>query len=92
MSVNIKRLAELAKLHIEEQDLPVMECEMASIIALMDTLKDVELPPEEDSEDAVSMIYLREDVAGESLAPDRLISQAPDGKFAIPKVVEGGDA
>ena len=88
MSIDIKRLAELAKLRIEGNNLAVMEQDMASIIALMDTLKDVPLSQGETPGNQLSMLNLREDVVGESLPVNLLTEQTPEGDFSIPKVVE----
>jgi len=86
----------LAKIAVSSDKLAEMEKDMASIVALMDTLKDADLPKsagDVSTENAVNMVDLREDIVQPSIPVDVLVSQSPvDGEFSIPKVVdsEGG--
>ena len=88
---DIRWLSELSRISFEDGELEVMERDMASIIALMDTLKDVDLPREESGAAYADLSGLRDDSGLDSLPASVLLSQCKhvqDGCFAIPKVVE----
>ena len=90
MDVDLARIAELSKLYFAPGELAEMQKDMASIIALMDSLRDVELP-EEDSACVreLPLAMLRDDTARPSMPAGLLTSQAPGGNdFELPRVVE----
>lgn len=87
-------LAELAKLELGEQEMTEMERDMRSIMALMDTVKQVsadEMPRPQ----GITLAELREDTVEPSLPRDLLLEQHPElpGQtraetfFTIPKIV-----
>ena len=80
---NITDLAGLTKIHFTLEELKEMNRDMESIMRLMDSLKDAELPPEREQR-PVSNIYV--------LRPDKVSSgkntvQA-DKYFKIPRILE----
>jgi aspartyl/glutamyl-tRNA(Asn/Gln) amidotransferase C subunit len=90
VEIDVSRIAELSKIYFSPEDLRAMRRDMASIIELMDSLRAVELPPEDAAADgAVCLEQLRGDVARESLPQALLTGQAPvGGDFELPRVVE----
>lgn len=87
--VNIRHIAQLARLHIEENDLPRFEREMGEIVAMVEKLpefEDTRLPLNE--KDAMP---LRKDKEGSSLEREKILRNAPKteaGCIVVPKVVE----
>ena len=91
MSIDINRLRELAKIALEGNELSAMEKDMESIVALMDTLKDAEIPSKESSSETVTIYELRADEIQNSLPVSLLVEQSPaEGEYSIPRVVDGG--
>ena len=90
MSINIIQIAELAKIHFSDDELERMENDMRSIVELMDSIKDVELPAHEDEQVLhMELGDLREDTVGESMPWEVIVSQSPDGSnFVLPRVLE----
>lgn len=88
--MDIERIAELSKIYFSPAELESMQADMTQIIALMDTLREVELPAEEDPQvRTVTLPLLRGDEPGESLDPALLLEQSPDGRdFKLPRILE----
>ncbi len=87
----IDYLCKLAKLSFDEEQKAGMAKDMESIMALMDTTKDVEIREEDyPMEFAGEFSGLREDELGQSLPVDEALANVPDRKFrfiAVKKII-----
>lgn len=87
----VKYLAELGKLEFSDEELVKKADEMTDIINLMDTVKEIDINYDalKDNHD-VYLNDLREDVAKESLATNKVLQNAVNSNncFVVPKVVE----
>ncbi len=88
MKIDIKHIAKLAKLRIEDDEIPKFEKEMENILSMVENL-----PPLEGSLtiDENNCMELREDEAAPSLRRDEAIGNAPHkqaGCIVVPKTVE----
>jgi aspartyl/glutamyl-tRNA(Asn/Gln) amidotransferase C subunit len=94
LSIDINRLQELARIALDASEAASMEKDFTSIIALVDTLRDADIPHNTESdelENAISISDLREDIVQKSLPVSILVGQSPtEGEFSIPKVVDSG--
>lgn len=87
--INIRRIARLARIHVEDAEIPVLEKEMGSIVRMVEDLPvfaDTSLPLDEN--DAMP---LRHDEEGASSPRDEILENAPQteaGCVVVPKVVE----
>ena len=90
MGVDLARIAQLSKLAFAPGELEAMERDMASIIELMDSLREVEFPEDEAFRGReLPLAMLRDDTARPGVSAALLTSQAPGGKdFELPRVVE----
>jgi len=90
MTVDLARIAELSKIYFAPGELAEMQKDMASIIALMDSLRDVELPEGESAcARELPLGMLRDDAARPSMPAELITSQAPDrDDFELQRVVE----
>ena len=95
MSIDIEtaaRVARLARIRVDAQDLPALAQEFNAILAFIEELQAV------DVEDVAPMTSVtpmrlkrREDKVTDGNMPERILSNAPDareGFFVVPKVVE----
>lgn len=90
MKNTTEKLADLAKIRLNSDELAAMEKDLESVLGLMDTLRGIE-PPEgtESGSGAVTMAQLREDIPVPSMDTELLTSQAPnDSNFTVPKILE----
>ena len=87
--INIRRIAKLARLHVEENEIPKFEQEMGNIVGMVENLPeftDTKLPLNE--KDAMT---LRRDQAEPSMKREHLLANAPAtqaGCIVVPKIVE----
>jgi aspartyl/glutamyl-tRNA(Asn/Gln) amidotransferase C subunit len=90
VDIRISRLAELSRIDFSPEELEELEGDMQSIIALMDSLRNVELPEgETDYGGETTLPLLREDEAMESLPAALLTKSSPEGgDFRIPRIIE----
>lgn len=89
MQIDIKNVAKLARLHIDEDKLPKFEKEMQSILTMVENLP--ELPPSDIGLDKSNPMELRQDVMMPSLKRDEILKNAPQtmaGCVVVPKTVE----
>lgn len=89
MNIDIRHIAKLARLRIEDEKLEKFEKDMQSIVAMVDRLPDIE---EELTLDRENAMALREDVAvPDKFTRDELMANAPQvqaGCLVVPKTVE----
>lgn len=89
---DVEKIAHLARLQIDEQDIPEYTKNLSSILDLVDQMQAVDtsdVEPMANSLDAVQR--LRADVVTEENNRDKLQSVAPaveNGLFQVPKVIE----
>jgi len=87
--IDIKHIAKLARLHVDEGELERLGRDMSGIVAMVEKLpefEDTQLPLDEN--DAMP---LREDVAMPSMERGRVLRNAPKteaGCILVPRVVE----
>ena len=95
MSIDIvtaRRVAKLARIRVEEADLPRLAEQLSGIVGFMEQLKEVDV---RDVEPMVSVTPMRlkrrADVVTDGGIQAQILANAPDareGFFAVPKVVE----
>ena len=89
MSIDIRHIAKLSRLRIEDEKLGKFEKDMEAIVAMVDRLPDIE---EELTLDAGDAMPLRKDEAvPNKFTRDELIANAPEvqaGCLVVPKTVE----
>ncbi|MCI6560814.1 MAG: Asp-tRNA(Asn)/Glu-tRNA(Gln) amidotransferase subunit GatC [Ruminococcus sp.] len=89
MSIDIRHIAKLSRLRIEDEKLAKFEKDMEAIVAMVDRLPDIE---EELTLDAGDAMPLRKDEAvPNKFTRDELIANAPEvqaGCLVVPKTVE----
>lgn len=95
MSIDVgtaRRVAHLARIKVEEDDLPALAGELSGILTFMEQLSEVDVEGVEPMTGVTPMrLKRREDVVTDGGIPAQILSNAPDareGFFAVPKVVE----
>ncbi|ANB33964.1 Asp-tRNA(Asn)/Glu-tRNA(Gln) amidotransferase subunit GatC [Rhodovulum sulfidophilum] len=95
MSIDIdtaRRVAHLARIAVQEDDLPALAQELSGILTFMEELNEVDVTGIEPMTGVTPMrLKRRADVVTDGEMQDRILSNAPDareGFFAVPKVVE----
>ena len=88
----VRRIAKLARLHVEEEDLPRLAQELGGILGWIEQLNEVDIEGVAPLTGAAAMaMRLREDMVTDGGMQEKVLSNAPDraGAFyAVPKVVE----
>lgn len=88
----VRRIAHLARIRIEEADVPAMQAELNAILAFVEELNEVDVEGIEPMSSVVPMrLRLRDDVVTAGGEAAAILSNAPatvDGFFVVPKVVE----
>ncbi len=89
MEIDIKRIAKLSRLRIDESEAKSYEDEMKNIIAMVERMPDI---TDELTLDLENVMTLREDkLAVERISRDVMLSNAPKvvaGCIVVPKTVE----
>ncbi len=95
MSIDLetaRRVAKLARIRVEDEDLPALAGEFNTILGFIEQLNEVDVDGVEPMTSVTPMrLKRREDVVTDGDMPDRVLKNAPDareGFFAVPKVVE----
>ena len=95
MSIDIetaRRVAKLARIRVEEEDLPALAGEFNAILGFIEQLNEVDVDGVEPMTSVTPMrLKRRDDEVTAGGMPDKILSNAPDareGFFAVPKVVE----
>ena len=88
----IVRIAKLARLHLDEADVPRLQDELNGILGWIEQLNEVDVDGVAPLAGAANLaLRLRDDVVTDGGARDAVLANAPDraGAFyAVPKVVE----
>jgi aspartyl-tRNA(Asn)/glutamyl-tRNA(Gln) amidotransferase subunit C len=95
MSIDIetaRKVAHLARIRVEEDDLPALASEFNAILGFVEQLNEVDVDGVEPMVSVTPMrLKRRADEVTDGNMPERVLSNAPDareGFFAVPKVVE----
>ena len=87
-----RKVAKLARIRVEEQDLPKLAGQLSGILGFMEQLNEVDVSGVEPMTSVTPMaLPLRADVVDDGGKPEAILANAPDarrGFFAVPKVVE----
>jgi aspartyl-tRNA(Asn)/glutamyl-tRNA(Gln) amidotransferase subunit C len=88
----VKRVARLARIKLQDEDVPRLESELNSILGWIEQLNEVDVTGVEPLTSVVSMkMKMRKDVVADGHDPASVVKNAPlhdDNFFAVPKVVE----
>ena len=88
----VRRIAKLARLHLEEADVPRVQSELNGILGWIEQLNEVDVTGIEPLTGAATLaMRLRRDAITDGNMQEAVLSNAPDraGPFyAVPKVVE----
>lgn len=95
MSIDIetaRKVAHLARIRVEEDQLPALADEFNNILGFIEQLNEVNVDGVEPMTSVTPQrLKRREDVVTDGGMPEKILSNAPDareGFFAVPKVVE----
>ena len=95
MSIDIdtaRKVAKLARIRVEESDLPALAGELSGILGFMEQLNEVDVEGIEPMTSVTPMkLRRRADVVTDGDIQGQILKNAPDareGFFAVPKVVE----
>ncbi len=87
-----RRVAHLARIRVDEDDLPRLAGELSGILTFMEQLNEVDVSGVEPMVSVTPMrLKRRADVVDDGGMQERILANAPDareGFFAVPKVVE----
>ncbi|MHC0053834.1 Asp-tRNA(Asn)/Glu-tRNA(Gln) amidotransferase subunit GatC [Actibacterium sp. D379-3] len=87
-----RRVAHLARIAVDESDLPALAGELSQILTFMEQLNEVDVEGIEPMTSVTPMrLKRRTDVVTDGNMQEKILSNAPDareGFFAVPKVVE----
>ena len=93
--VTVKRVAALARLRVEDADLPRVQGELNGILGWIEQLQAVDTegvePMAGGTPEGIAAMPLRDDVVTDGAQADAVLANAPDREgeyFGVPKVVE----
>ena len=89
MDIDVKKLAKLSRLIIDDEKEELYKEQMSSIIEMVDVLPSFE--SDESLLDAKRKMELRKDTVSKSYDRDDILENAPeskDGGIAVPKIIE----
>jgi aspartyl-tRNA(Asn)/glutamyl-tRNA(Gln) amidotransferase subunit C len=88
----VRRIAALARIHVEDDQVPLLQAELNGILGWIEQLNEVNVDGVEPLTGAANMaLKMREDVVTDGGYPEKILANAPDRAedfFAVPKVVE----
>ena len=88
----VRRIARLARIRLDDADVPQMQDELNAILAFVEQLNEVDVDGVEPMTSVTPMaMKMRRDVVTEGGAVASILANAPaseDGFFVVPKVVE----
>ena len=95
MTINaetVKRVADLARIHVTDEELAPLTQELSNILDFMQQLNHVHVTNVEPLTSVTPMdSNLREDIINDGKKPEQILMNAPhqeEGFFAVPKVIE----
>jgi len=88
----VRRIAKLARIRVEEAEIPGLAAELNGILGYVEQLNEVNVDGIEPLSGGAQMaMRLREDVVTDGDIAEKILANAPDRSgdfFAVPKVVE----
>lgn len=91
-TATVRRIARLARIHLDDTQVPQIEMELNGILSWIEQLAEVDVDGVAPfSGNARTAALLRPDVVSDGGIPEAILSNAPDrvdNYFAVPKVVE----
>ena len=88
----VRRIAKLARLRVEDDEIPRLQTDLNSILGWIDQLNEVDVEGVEPLTGAAMMaLRMRDDVISDGGQQEKVLANAPDRAgefFAVPKVVE----
>jgi aspartyl-tRNA(Asn)/glutamyl-tRNA(Gln) amidotransferase subunit C len=88
----IRRIATLARIRVEDAEVPTLQAELNGILGWIEQLNEVNVEGVEPLTGAAQMaLKMREDTVTDGGYPDAVLANAPERAgdfFAVPKVVE----
>jgi aspartyl-tRNA(Asn)/glutamyl-tRNA(Gln) amidotransferase subunit C len=88
----VRRIAMLARIRVEEADLPTLQQELNGILGWIEQLNEVNVDGVEPLTGATQMaLKMRDDAVTDGGYPDKVLANAPERAgdfFVVPKVVE----
>jgi aspartyl-tRNA(Asn)/glutamyl-tRNA(Gln) amidotransferase subunit C len=88
----IRRIATLARIRVEDSELPALQTELNGILGWIEQLNEVNVDGIEPLAGAAQMaLKMRDDVVTDGGYPDKVLANAPEREgdfFVVPKVVE----
>jgi aspartyl-tRNA(Asn)/glutamyl-tRNA(Gln) amidotransferase subunit C len=95
MSIDVetaRRVAKLARIRVEEADLPALAGEFNTILGFIEQLNEVDVSGVEPMTSVVSMkMKMRKDEVTDGHYPKKIVANAPaqeDAFFMVPRVIE----
>lgn len=90
--VTVRRIFTLARIHVEDAELPSLQAELNGILGWIEQLNEVNVEGIEPLTGAAQMaLKMREDVVTDGGYPEKILANAPERAgdfFVVPKVVE----
>jgi aspartyl-tRNA(Asn)/glutamyl-tRNA(Gln) amidotransferase subunit C len=91
-SATVRRIARLARIRVEEADVPRLQGELNGILGWIEQLSEVDVKGITPLTGGAQIaLRLRDDVVTDGNIPERILANAPDrvgAFFTVPKVVE----
>jgi aspartyl-tRNA(Asn)/glutamyl-tRNA(Gln) amidotransferase subunit C len=88
----VRRIATLARIHLDDAELPALQAELNGILGWIEQLNEVNVEGIEPLTGAAQMaLKMREDVVTDGGYPEKILANAPERAgdfFVVPKVVE----
>ena len=88
----VRRIASLARIRVEEDEIPRLQSELNSILGWIEQLNEVNVDGVEPlAGGAMMALRLREDAVTDGNYPEKVLANAPDREgdfFTVPKVIE----
>jgi aspartyl-tRNA(Asn)/glutamyl-tRNA(Gln) amidotransferase subunit C len=88
----VRRIATLARIRVEDSELPALQDELNGILGWIEQLNEVNVDGVEPLTGAARMaLKMRDDVVSDGGYPEKVLGNAPDRAgdyYAVPKVVE----
>ena len=86
------KLAKLARLSLNDEQLDSLEKDLTSIVSFIDQLKEINTEKIDPTSNSLNQdLILRDDIAENKLSNEDLLKNVPDselGFFVVPKVIE----
>ncbi|HLJ06004.1 MAG TPA: Asp-tRNA(Asn)/Glu-tRNA(Gln) amidotransferase subunit GatC [Acetobacteraceae bacterium] len=88
----VRRIATLARIHVDDVELPALQAELNGILGWIEQLNEVNVEGIEPLTGAAQMaLKMREDVVTDGGYPEKVLANAPERAgdfFVVPKVIE----